>query len=65
MLKQNVGTLDRLIRFVLALVLGYLVIVGKVTGLLAVILTVVAMISLVTGALGWCGLYAVCKISTK
>lgn len=65
MLKQNEGMPDRIIRIVLAVILGYLVISGTLTGTLAIILGIVAVIALVTGIIGWCGIYALLKISTK
>lgn len=64
-LKQNIGAIDRAIRLILALILFVLLLGGKVTGTLAIVLWIVAIISLVTGLIGWCGLYAVLGITTK
>jgi hypothetical protein len=63
-MKQNVGTVDRVIRIVIALVLGALVLTGQVSGVLAIILGVVAVAMLVTGAIGFCGLYTLFGFST-
>ncbi len=63
-MKQNVGTVDRVIRIVIALVLGALVLTGQVSGVAAIILGVVAVAMLVTGAIGFCGLYTVLGFST-
>ncbi|WP_041623102.1 YgaP family membrane protein [Spirochaeta thermophila] len=61
-MKGNVGTIDRIIRVVLGLVLiglGVFVRGGAYWWL-----TVIGAISLVTGAVGFCGLYTLFGIST-
>lgn len=63
-MKQNVGTVDRVVRIVVALVLGVLVLTGQVSGVLAIVLGVAAVALLATGLIGFCGLYTVLGIST-
>ncbi len=63
-MKQNVGTVDRVVRIVIALALGVLVLTGQVSGVLAIILGVAAVVLLATGVIGFCGLYTVLGIST-
>jgi hypothetical protein len=61
----NESTPDRLIRIVAGIVLGALALTGTVSGALAVVFLVVAAIALVTGAVGFCPLYAVLRVGTK
>lgn len=63
-MKQNVGTVDRVVRIVVALVLGVLVLTGQVSGVLAIVLGVAAVALLATALIGFCGLYTVLGIST-
>jgi hypothetical protein len=46
-------------------VLGYVVLAKHVTGVLAVVLGIAAVIAALTGIIGWCGLYTVLGISTN
>ncbi len=63
-MKQNVGTIDRVARIVIGVVLGALALTGQVTGALAIILGVAGVVLLLTGLIGFCGLYTVLGIST-
>ncbi len=63
-MKVNVGNLDRVIRIVLAAVVGLLYATGQIHGTTALILGVLAVIFLVTGAVGLCPLYHLLKLST-
>lgn len=63
-MKKNVSTLDRIIRVVLGIVLLALYFTGTVTGGLGIAFVVVGAIALITGAIGFCGVYALLKIST-
>lgn len=63
-MHKNVGSIDRTVRIIIAVLLGILVAAKVVTGTLAVVLAVVAVIALFTGLVGWCGLYAVLGINT-
>lgn len=64
-MKQNMGTVDRIVRVVLALVIVALYLTGNLSGLAAIILGVLALIFLVTSAIGFCPLYVPFKISTR
>ncbi|TCW60571.1 DUF2892 domain-containing protein [Treponema sp. J25] len=64
-MKQNMGLVDRLVRVVLALVVGVLVFTGQLTGVAAVILGIFAVVFLLTSAVGFCPLYVPLGISTK
>ena len=63
-MQKNVGTVDRVIRIVVAaVILG--VLLGKlVTGVLAVVLGIVAVALIVTALISWCGLYQLLGVNT-
>ena len=63
-MKKNMGTIDRIIRVVLALVVAILYLTGQITGTAAIILGVVALVFLVTSALGFCPLYVPLWLNT-
>jgi uncharacterized membrane protein YphA (DoxX/SURF4 family) len=62
---KNMGTADRIIRTIIALVIGALIIAGTLTGLVAVILGIFAVVFLLTSFTSFCALYLPFKISTK
>jgi len=63
-MTKNVGSADRVIRTLVALAIGVLIIGGQVTGTAGLILGIVAVVLLVTGAIGVCPLYALLKFTT-
>lgn len=63
--KKNVGTMDRVVRFILALVFVTLILTGVVSGALAVILGILAAVFVVTGTFSFCPLYLPFKLSTS
>ena len=62
---KNMGTADRLIRTVLALIVLALYFTGQITGLAAIILGIFAAIFLLTSLVAFCPLYAPFKLSTR
>ncbi len=58
------GTIDRGIRVLLAVIVAVLYLADQITGLAALILGVIAVIFLVTSAIGFCPLYSLLKLST-
>ena len=64
-MKKNMGTTDRAIRTVAAVVIGLLYFTGVISGTLAVVLSIVAIAFLLTSTVGFCPLYAPFGISTK
>jgi hypothetical protein len=66
-MKKNVGTADRIIRIIIGIILIGLGIYFQASwGLVAmIVLVVVGLIALITGIIGYCGIYALCKISTN
>ncbi|MFO7570806.1 MAG: DUF2892 domain-containing protein [Smithellaceae bacterium] len=63
-MKKNMGTIDRVIRVFLAVVVIILYLTGTISGLAALILGIFALIFLVTSAIGFCPLYVPFNIST-
>ncbi|MBK7257463.1 MAG: DUF2892 domain-containing protein [Ignavibacteriae bacterium] len=63
-MTKNVGPADRIVRTLLAIVLGILIFTGEVTGTLAIVLGVLAVVLLATSAVSFCPLYTIGKIST-
>jgi hypothetical protein len=59
------GTADRVIRTVVAVVIGLLYFTGTISGTLAVVLSIVAIAFLLTSAIGFCPSYLPFGISTK
>ncbi len=62
---KNMGTADRVIRTLLAIVIAVLFFSGKIAGALGIILGIVAIVFLLTSAVGFCPLYVPLKISTR
>jgi Na+(H+)/acetate symporter ActP len=63
-MKKNMGTLDRIIRVLLAIVVLILYLAGSISGVAAIILGIFAVVFVITSAIGYCPLYAPLKIST-
>ncbi len=63
-MKKNMGTIDRVIRGILAVVIIALYFAGSISGLAAVILGVFSLVLLVTSITGVCPLYTPFGIST-
>jgi Na+(H+)/acetate symporter ActP len=63
-MKKNMGTVDRIIRVILAIVVAVLYYTGQISGIAVIILGILAVIFVVTSAIGFCPLYVPFKIST-
>ncbi len=64
-MKKNMGTLDRVIRTIIALAVVALYYSGKISGTLAIVLGIVAIAFLVTSLVGWCPSYVPFGLSTR
>jgi hypothetical protein len=64
-ISPNESAADRAIRIAIGIVLAALAITGTVTGTPAVVAWIGAALMLFTGAVGFCALYAVLRISTR
>jgi hypothetical protein len=63
-MKKNMGTLDRIIRLIVAAIFAYLFFSGTVTGALGITLLVLGAVFLVTSVISFCPLYTIFKFST-
>ena len=63
-MKKNMGSVDKGIRILLAVVVGILIFTNTITGLLAIILGIFAVVFLLTSFVGFCPLYTPFKLST-
>ena len=63
-MKQNMGTVDRVIRTVVAVLVGVLYFTGVIGGTLGIVLGVVAVIFLLTSLVSFCPLYTLIGVST-
>jgi hypothetical protein len=64
-MTKNMGSTDRIVRTIAAVVIGILMLSGTISGTLGIILGIVAVIFLVTSAVSFCPLYAPFNISTN
>ncbi|HOT46345.1 MAG TPA: DUF2892 domain-containing protein [Spirochaetota bacterium] len=63
-MKKNMGSIDRIARVILAVIVGVLYATGQITGIAAIVLGIIALIFVVTSAIGFCPLYVPFKLST-
>ena len=64
-MTKNMGTLDRLIRTLIAVAVVVLYLMGKIGGTLAIVLGIIAIAFLVTSLVGWCPSYVPFGLSTR
>ncbi|HMB41578.1 MAG TPA: DUF2892 domain-containing protein [Balneolaceae bacterium] len=64
-MKKNMGTVDKVIRIIVAIVIGVLYFTGQITGTAAIILGILAIVFLLTSIVGTCPLYLPLSLSTK
>jgi hypothetical protein len=64
-MKQNMGSIDRVIRVVVAVVIAALYFTNVISGTVAIILGVLGLVFVLTSVVGFCPLYAPLKLSTK
>ncbi len=63
-MKKNMGAADRILRILIAIVIGILYFTHVVTGTLGIVLMVIAAIFLLTSIISVCPLYSMLGIST-
>lgn len=64
-MKKNMGTVDRALRAVIAVLVGVLYFTGQISGTAAIILGIVAVAFFLTALVGTCPGYLPFKFSTK
>lgn len=63
-MKKNVGTADKIVRVIVAILLGVLYFTGVIPGVIGVILLILAIIFILTSLISFCPLYTLFGIST-
>ena len=63
-MKKNMGTADRIIRIILAVIMGVLYFNHMVTGTLGTVLLILAVVFLLTSLVSFCPLYALVGLKT-
>ena len=56
-MKKNMGTIDKVIRILIAVVIAVLFFTHVITGILGIVLIVLAVIFVLTSLIGFCPLY--------
>jgi hypothetical protein len=64
-MKKNMGTADRIIRVLVAVAVAALYFTNLISGTLAIILGLLALIFVLTSIMSFCPLYLPFKLSTK
>lgn len=64
-MKKNMGTTDRALRSLAALVIAALLLTGQIEGIIATVFGVLAVVFLLTSLISFCPLYLPFKISTR
>lgn len=64
-MKKNMGAIDRIVRTVVALLIGVLYFTGQITGTAAIILGIIAVTFLATSFFSRCPAYLPFGISTR
>jgi len=64
-MNPNMGTVDRTIRIIIAVIIAALYLTDVISGTLAIVLGIIALVFLLTSIIGFCPVYAPLKISTK
>ena len=64
-MKENMGSLDRILRALFAVIVAVLYFTNVISGTWAIVLGILAIVFLLTSLIGVCPLYMPFKISTK
>ena len=64
-MKPNMGSIDRILRLVAAAIFVVLYFTGTVSGVLGIVLLVLAAVFVVTSVIAFCPLYLPFKFSTR
>jgi hypothetical protein len=63
-MKKNIGTIDKVVRILIAVVIAVLFFTHVITGVLGIVLMVLAAVFVATSLIGFCPLYFPFGIST-
>ncbi len=63
-MKKNMGAIDKVIRIIIAIVIGVLYFTGTISGTLAIVFLVLAAVFVLTSFISFCPLYTLFGINT-
>ncbi len=64
-MKSNMGSTDKIVRIIIAIVVAVLWYTGTISGTVAIVLAVLAGVFVLTSLIGFCPLYLPFGLSTK
>lgn len=64
-MKKNMGTIDRIVRAIIAVAVGLLWYLGVISGTVAIVLGALAVVFLATSLISFCPLYLPFGLSTR
>ena len=64
-MKQNMGSLDRILRLIIAAVFAWLYFGGIITGTWGIVLVVLGAVFVLTSFIGFCPLYTIVGLKTN
>jgi hypothetical protein len=64
-MNKNMGSADRAIRVLIAVLLGVLIFAKQIVEVTAIVLGILAIVFLLTSTVGFCPLYVPMKFSTR
>ena len=64
-MKKNMGTVDKVIRILIAVVVIALYFTNVISGTLGIILLIISGVFILTSFISWCPLYTPFKLSTR
>lgn len=64
-MKKNMGLTDKIIRFAVAIFVGILYFMGAISGTIAIVLGIFAVIMVLTSFISFCPLYLPFGLSTR
>jgi len=64
-MKKNIGTIDKVVRIILALIVVILFATKVITGITGIMLLILAGVMLITSMLSFCPAYYPFRISTR
>ncbi|MBU6340942.1 MAG: DUF2892 domain-containing protein [Bacteroidetes bacterium] len=64
-MKQNMGTIDQIVRLVIAISAAYLYYNGTLSGVVGIVAIVVAVIFLITSLVRFCPIYGIFGLSSR
>lgn len=64
MMKKNIGPTDKAIRILLAIIIGVLYLTNVISGTLAIVLSILAVVFILTSFISFCPLYLPLNINT-